>query len=1660
MSNIPRYDRKSSSGGPINLDLTPGSSPKIKSKIPLPVSPRKPTVNAITPSTGSLTTKAPHCDSLQNLEYIDIRDVSTPSHFNDDDSELDALSSIASIDPPDPPRDQESVQRVAELGSDLQTGSEMKTINISPQTTTPTSPPPVGAQLGSINEVPYDDNTTQDSAASTLQHTPSPPLPNYTANIQSPDFMLPPTLHLTQSSPLPLAPPATDSVGIYSPDATLVPLSPPSAFTPFTRDPTHLPTLPQQIGDPLRFVPISDFTIPNSSHWTREYHRTPPMLPPLPSPPSHDPLGYYRLRSSVDSPDLTSMSYGTPMDTPSPIPSLLSTPDGIGIDRPDFDNFPHYAVSEGLTQQLSALREALDESTQERARLVEVIREQELVIKTRNSSNAPVGSAEYNSEMQLLRERCVFLENENHKLISTQNTMDETETRAILQEATRARDMLASEFEHLKAYQLQLEEELRVEKEKNNSPTSPGGNVTQLQFEGVNLENSELRDKLSQQNLQTETEVQRLTLELQELEQSASVRLRENESYFMEQIQQKQITCDRFAQANRQLAQELNEQDSSKRLLHSQLESVQQQKEQTEGDLLSQQNMYAALHQQLMEKQERLSELEMKQGLQVDLEVLNTLKGEIERLKVYKEGVELKLTQEMQQTLQYMEAKKEADKEVDRLRRELQSIAREVNNHGEHALNEALEAANATNQKLTNELEKRRASFESLKENLTRIVAEKRRLETDHSFLDQRAAQLNGFLEQKTQECFNLKRQIENLQADGSVAVDQTKSLEDSKQALSSLISLLSQVISDFASAVAFSQEDHQSFAQEIKFLFDEVSCPGSSEDSSPPRAFDNIRRLIQRQGQQVQQLIGSQSRLDMYSEEVGLLRTRVHKLEGDKVQCETNILELLANNASLQTKVNFNSTHTDISESIALSQILPPDVFTLVNQNPGPLEQGILQSQLELTGQASPLPDTPPDYFNGELRETRRELTETQNLTLKLKQDLVKSHGCIVSLQVASDDIIRNSCSLTRRAEAAEAEIQRMRGEAETSKIERIHSSAGKIDKINCMERILESVHTSISQEDRTFNAEFSKLLRIGDSADQSSTELFNELQQCSDSLSLADTSQLPHIVDTVLRCRQRILSKLINKATEACNLNQQLASLRTELSAAKNETDSGKVKLTELSEQTALSERALSEERSKTVRMEGDLAAEQKGRKLLEDELKDRERIVASLRHQLEQEHFLHQQQSSGRETNLSGQVDELRENNVQLKRDLELLNNRMQHHQITASNQVEQLNAQLCHAETEVTRLQGENTKLGERVKLETDNLAQLSTSQAREIEAITLELTQNKAEVNRCHSELETQRNRLAEKERKLVEIVGDLDELREKKQTLIAQYEVIQENKLAEANQKLDRLEHENRALKEENDKLKNTFETEVPNILEGNKEERTKLQKFIEDLSNKNAQLTQSLSEHKSELLRSKQELSRLTLASEEQFESIMRSKGELENELGRMKQEYASEISALQGEIPLELMSRREEQDHYSMVSENVSLPNMIRKICQENNKLKVRCQDLENSILEGRADSLPGTSTPDLQDHSDIVYFKKPSWQFDVKPNDRVLRTKKKQLELLRLKLGYTLRELRMYKVLKTAYDQQIDDLKRMLSESGDKYEGCLQKIMELEQLCLRDD
>ena len=1676
MSKIPRYDRKSSTGAPFNPDFASGNSPKIKTKIPLPVSPRKSTVN--TPSGSSLQTEAPivltrspdGSVNLQNLEHIDIRDVSTPSHFNDDDSELDALSSIASLDTPNLQRNQESLQR------DTGPGSGVETAHL-------TTPPPVDEVLGYNNGILFQNATARDSAANS-PHTPSPP--HNATDIQSPDF-LPPN---TQSSPL-LFPPTADSVEtdpLLSPDVTLVPhppthsslhTPPPSAFTPFTPELTHQSSISQQRRDPLtnyplqqtltenRFVPISDYTMPpplsdylyeyntvsNPSRWTP----TPPMLPPLPSPLSlsmfpPDSRSYYPLRSSVDSPDLTSMSYGTPMDTPSPIPSLLSTPDGITLHRPTFDNFPLYADSDGLTQQLSALREALDESTRERARLIEVIKEQELAIKSRTSSTAPAGSAGYTTEMQLLRERCEFLENENLQLSSAQPGRDESDTRAVLQEATRARNILASEFEHLKAHQLQLEEELREERERNSSPLSPVGRVPHLE-----LENSQLRDKLSQlageQSIGTETEVQRLTLALLESEQLASLRLRENESYFMEQIQQKQDTCDRFAQANKQLAQELNEEDSSKRIIQSELQSVREQKEQIERELLSQEDLYAALQQQLMEKQEIVCELEMKQGLKVDLDVLDTLKRELERLKVEKEGVELKLTQEMQQTLQYMEAKKEADGEIARLSRELQSVAREIESGGAQGISEALEAANETNQSLTNDLQKKRTAFETLKENLTRIVAEKRRLETDYSLLEQRAGQLNGSLEQRTQECFTAKRQIENLEVGASIAVDQTRSLEDSKQALSSLISLLSQIISDLASAVVFSQADHQSFAQEMKFLFDEVSCPGASEENSPPRAFENIRHLTQRQGQQVQQLIGNQSRLDGYSEEVRLLRTRLQKLEGDKLLCEGNILELLANNASLQTKVNFNSPHTNRNESLTLSQILPPDVFSLVNQNPGH-EQGTLQSQLELTGQASPLPDAPPDYFNGELREARRELMESQDLTVRLKQDLVKSHGCIVSLQGANEDTIRNSRITSRRAEAAEAELQRMRGEAETNEIERIHSSAEKIEKIDSLEQVLESVYTKITQDDRTFNAEFSKLVRIEDSADQSSIEILNELRQSSSSLSL------PRIVDTVLKSRQRILSKLSDKTSEAVSLSQQLAAMRIELSAVRDEAGNARVKLTELRELVSVSEAALSEEKSRTVRLVSELSGEQRGRELLEDELRDRERIVASLRHELEQERFLQEQQSSEREAGLSTQVEGLRETNLQLKRDWELLNNRMQHHQITAANQVEQLNAQLCQTQTEVTRLKGENTKLAERIKQETYSLSQLSTSQAREIEAITLELTQNKAEVSRCHSELESQRNRLADKERKFADIVGELDELRERKQTLLAQYEAMQESKLAEAKQKFELLEHESRAMKEENTRLKETFENELPNILEGNKEERTKLQQFIEDLSDKNAQLTQSLSEHKSELSRSKQELSRLTLASEEQFESVMRSKRELESELGRLKHEYASEIITLQGEIPLELMNRREELDHYSRNSENVSLPNVIRKICQENNQLKIRCHDLENSILEGRADSLPGTSTPDLQDHSDIIYFKKSNCYSDSKPNDRVLRTKKKQLELLRLKLGYTLRELRMYKVLKSAYDQQIDDLKSLLSESGDKYEGCIQKITELEQLCLRDD
>ncbi|KAI6654711.1 hypothetical protein LOD99_2590 [Oopsacas minuta] len=1674
MSKIPRFDRNSSVGVPASSGCISSPNPNQRTKIPLPISPRKSTTQLPSKSNlpvypDTLATSPPtsnHVPHLQ-LEHTDIRDISTPSHFHDDDSELDALSPMNSVDIPHSQHTQEA---------EVEPSISPQDNSPAPDCSTPVSPPPhIFESQPHQNQSSIHEIISEADKREVIQD-PAP------IDYQSYN---PDSDHHTHSSPLSadliVYPVETDP--LYSPDVTLIPhppsypkipTSPPSAFSRLSPDLSRhaqygleeLRQYPPEID--THFLPISGHSMPpplsdnlyelhtisNQSQWTIGSPIHHPMLPPLSSPPFHilsqDNRDYYHLRASTDSLDLTSVSYGTPMDTPSPIPSLLSTPD----DKVSPDNFLVYADTDGLSHQLTALREALDESTRERARLVNIIQEQEHV---RSPNRLTADSADFNKEIEQLRIKCMDLESENFKLSRAVSSNEES---ADLQEATRARDMLASEFEQLKAYQLHLEEELRVEREKNIlSPTSLVSHAPLLELETVKLDNTQLRDRIAQLNeeqnmrISAEQEVQRLRLQLQEEEQSTKLRLKENESYFLTQLEQEQDNCNRLRQANKQLAQELNEQDSSKRIIQSELQSVRKERGDIEEELLTQQTMNSDLKQQLRGRDEILSELEMKQGQQVELDVLDTLKREIERLKVEKEGVELKLTQEMQQTLQYMEAKKTADEEITRLNRELQRVERDTQNGNTQDLNEALEAAHEANQNLTNELEMRKQSFVNLKENLTLSVTDKRQLESDYSLLEQSHVQLRSSLQNKVQECLILEREIANLQVDASIALEKANSQEDSKQALSTLISLLSQIISELALAVKFSEADHQCLTQEMESLFDQVSC-SVSEENSYPQAFENLRNIIQKQAVTVQQLIADQSRIERYTEEAGVLKNMLQKLEGNKLCCEEKILELLANNASLQTKVNFNTTHTNKSEPLTLSQMLPHDVFALLNQNPRQQED-ILQSQLELTGESSPQPDT-PDYFSGEMREMRRELRESRSLIINLKQDLVKSHGCIVSLQLVNNDVTQNSNALESIAETAESELQRLRGEIEDGKIERIHSNAQKMDRINMLVQVLESVCNKVTQDNKAFCVEFSKLARFEQATDQS--ELSDALQQSSNS---TDTPQLITLVDTVLSSRHRVISILLQKASQICDTNKLLEETRVELLSLRNVSDNDRAKLTEFSELNNTNTLALSEEKSKSQRLVNQLKSEQEGRKLLDEELQDRERIVLSLRHELEQERFLHKQQCSDKENSLSTQVDELKEKNTQQKRDWELLNNRMQHLQITSSNQVEQLNAQLYKAQTEVTRLEGVNTKLSDSMKLDTNTLTQLSSTQANEVEALSLELTQNKTEVIRCHDELETQRNHLADKEQMLLELVRNLDELREKKQAMLSEYENLQDKKLTEVTQRAEQLEHKNIALSEENSRLKNTFETEIPSILEGNKEERAKLQKFIEDLSNKNGQLTQSLAEIQTELSRSKHELSRLSLTSEEQFERVMRNKRDLEEELGKLKQEYTLDIISLQGEIPIDLLNIGEELDIYSTDSEHVSLPNLIRKLCQENKELKMRYHDLETSILEGRTDSLPGTSTPDIQDHSDIVYFKKPQYiHSDSKPSDKLLRTKKKQLELLRLKLGYTLRELRMYKVLKSAYDQQIDDLKRLLSESGDKYEGCIQKITELEQLCFRDD
>ena len=1717
-SKIPRFDRNNNTGAITteNPSLSvSNNSPKHQSRIPLPISPRKESsqrvsTDPIKSSTDVVTeftslssehSFPPGNEATLPLDHsrmppnrlFDIREVSTPSHF--DDSELDRISPIRSADTLGSHSlpEQEGTQEEQDdpfTSSHLPDAYGEEERPVSSRTprphSTPVSHPLTPDHLSSQSagfqsHLPEDCDQAQESAAVPDQSLPiSRDTPS---EILSPQReQVPPSFQLSPTLPpdpiLPFRPSNSDPV----PHSTTIRELPPADTGCLTHSsPEHDSTLnfSTLLDSPNHFIPISTHSPsygypPTSStnQWTLDSPVIRPMLPPLPSPTSNllhqDIRPYYNLRASIDSPDLTSMSYGTPMDTPSPVPSLLSTPD-------DLANFPAFPDSDGMYQQLNALRQALDDSTRERARLVEIItqRDQEMMSQRNYVSYA----GEFQSEVGQLREECARLENENARLQNAHTRMGESDTRSALAEAMRARNMLAQEFEHLKAYQLQLEEELRVERERitisphDNSDQSEA--VASSELESVRRENSGLREEINQLTGEQETrveleqEVERLRLELQELDQSTSSRVRENEAYFLSQLQEEQASSSKLRQTNRQLAQELNEHHSSSRLIQTEFNSLSAIKEGLEEDLISSNQLCSQLQQQLTEWEGKLSEMEVSKGLlgHVDLDVLDTLKRELERQKLEREGVELKLNQEIEQTLHYMQGKREAEEEVARLSTQLQELREEAERENVQELHEALQTEQRTNLLLSEELRENRVTLDKLQENLNASLVERRHIEREYTLLEHSCAQMNAAFEQKIQESEDAERVVNNMQVEASMVEDRVKALEDSKQALSSLISLLSQIISELSAALRFSQTDHQSFTQEMKSLFDEVSSPGGEE--STPQAFVGLKRMIQRQGLVLEQLVEKESRLHAYTEEVRLLRAKLEKLERDKLACEENILELVANNASLQTRVNFNTAHPTVSESFSLSQILPPDVFSNVTQSSAPSEP-ILQSQLELTGQASPLPDPPHDYFSGELRETRRELKTCQDLIIKLKQDLAKSHGCILSLQAANEEVSEESRGVKRCAEAVESEVQTLREEAE----ENVLTAADKVARISYLERVFETVQEKLEQGAQDYRTE---LDRINSTQTQQPTPhaleqpaqtefqvfLNEELTHDTSAISLSDEAQLPLLLDALLRSRRLVLELCLKRYHQVMSLSQQLHSSVTQLADTRRELEVERGQRGELTQLKESVERSLETEKNAVAQLDGELNAERGRRQLKEEEIQDMERIVTSLRHELEQEKFLHHQQSSDRESSLITQIEELKASSLQLKRDRDLLDNRMQHLQITSSNQVEQLNAQLCQAQTEVTRLQGANNKLSERVKHNDASLTQLSTSHTSEIEALSQEMTQNKNEVMRCHAELQTQQRSVSEKEQLLAVLVGDLEEMRSKKQDALAQYESLLESKMSALNRKLEDSENENRSLCEENSRIKSTFETELPNLLESNKEERGKLQGTINDLSNKNAQLTQALSEQRSALSRADQEIQKAKVSSQEKMDGAMRSKRELEEELGRLKQEYAAEIASLQREIPLDLFNGAEDTDLVSRDSDAPSLPALVRKICHENGQLKLRCHDLEISILEGRTDSLPGTSTPDIQDHSELLSVKKPSYVFsDARTNDRVLRTKRKQLELLRLKLGYTLRELRMYKVLKSAYDLQIDELKRMLSESGDKYEGCIQKITELEQLCFQDD
>ena len=100
MSKIPRLDRNSSTGVSVNSAIISKNSPTKGTKIPIPISPRKSSNNYNIPPLPNITETLPHPVAPLQLDHADIRDISTPSHFHDNDSELDALSPLNSVEVP------------------------------------------------------------------------------------------------------------------------------------------------------------------------------------------------------------------------------------------------------------------------------------------------------------------------------------------------------------------------------------------------------------------------------------------------------------------------------------------------------------------------------------------------------------------------------------------------------------------------------------------------------------------------------------------------------------------------------------------------------------------------------------------------------------------------------------------------------------------------------------------------------------------------------------------------------------------------------------------------------------------------------------------------------------------------------------------------------------------------------------------------------------------------------------------------------------------------------------------------------------------------------------------------------------------------------------------------------------------------------------------------------------------------------------------------------------------------------------------------------------------------------------------------------------------------------------------------------------------------